>query len=144
MTAQESVTFGSVPMSVSMPENLSWHMILDHELSQLTLPEAGVLGSLGFVFLGGALGLIPGFVVAVEKVPHGAAAQVKDGLAAQVFTSGDLATVIAFCACAALALVCLIIAGLRWTRNRGLAAKIRSRSKHGFTFAGQPSSAASA
>jgi hypothetical protein len=138
-SSQDAVTFGSVPMSVSMPENLSWHMILDHELSELTLPEAGVLGSIGFVFLGAFLGLIPGFVTAVEKVPSGAATQVKDGSAVQVFTSGDLATVIAFCACAALAVVCLIIAGIRWTRNKGLAARIRNRSQHGFTFAGKSS-----
>ena len=144
MTSQESVTFGSVPMSVSMPENLSWHMILDHELSQLTLPEAGVLGSIGFVFLGAVLGLIPGFVTAVEKVPLNTAAQLKDNAAAVTFTSGDLATVIAFCACSALAVVCLIIAGIRWMRNKGLASTIRSRSKHGFTFAGQNSSSATA
>jgi hypothetical protein len=141
MTSQDSVTFGSVPMSVSMPENLSWHMILDHELSELTLPEAGVLGSLGFVFLGAFLGLIPGFVTAVEKVN---ATAVKGGPASQPFTNGDLATVIAFCVCGALAAACLCIAGLRWFRNKGLAATIRNRSKHGFTFAGKPSAAASA
>jgi hypothetical protein len=132
MTAQDSVTFGSVPMSVSMPEALSFHMILDHELSQLTLPEAGVLGSLGFVFLGGVLGLIPGFVTAIEKANTA------------VFTNSDLATVIAFCVSGALALACLCISGLRWARNRGLAATIRARSKHGFTFADHTSVAATA
>ena len=33
------------PQRFSMPEFVDWHMILDHELSQLTRPETGVIGS---------------------------------------------------------------------------------------------------
>lgn len=126
----ENLSFGAVQMSVSMPEALSWHMILDHELSQLTLPEAGVFGSVGFMFLGAVLGLIPGFVTAVEKV--GVVA--KDGQPAPIISGADLATVAAFCACFAAALVCLVVFCIRRYRNSGLASTIRARTRRGFAF----------
>lgn len=44
-----------VPARVSTPEFVDWHMMLDQELSQLSRPDQGVFGSLGFVGLGAAL-----------------------------------------------------------------------------------------
>jgi hypothetical protein len=62
---------GTLPFSpeqrMTVPEFVDWHMILDHELSQLSRPETGVIGSLGFVGLGSAPGLVGPFFGALEK-----------------------------------------------------------------------------
>jgi hypothetical protein len=119
-----SLSFDVPQMSVSMPKMLDWHMILDHELTQLTRPEMGFIGSLGFVGLGSALGLTPQLVETMGKVRH----------ADTSVTMGDIACVGAFFGCAVLAIVCLGIGGLYWYRHRGLAQTIRTRGKQGFTF----------
>jgi hypothetical protein len=114
-----SLTFDAPQMSISAPKTLSWHMIMDQELTQLTRPEMGFIGSLGFVGLGAALGLIPQLVDAIHKVQ-----QIKPDLPV---TIGDMACVGAFFGSFVLALVCLAIGGLYWWRNKGLATTIRKR-----------------
>ena len=106
-------------------------MILDHELSQLSRPEVGIITSLGLVGLGTGIGLFPALIASVAK----ASAEPSTP-----FTGGDIANVAAFFFCFALTLVCLGIGGLDWWRNRGLAAKIRARTKRGITFSGGSSS----
>lgn len=105
---------------MSAPENLDWHMILDHELSQLSAAETGVLGSLGFTGLGGALGFLPSVVQVIGKLPSTVEAPV---------TVPDMVTVGVFVACAVLAAICLVIYFLNWNRNKGLADTIRKRPK---------------
>ena len=112
------LTFDPPPMSVSMPEALNWHMILDHELTALTKPETGVIGSLRFVGLGSVLGLIPQLVATIEKA---------QAVTPQAITLSDIACVAAFFGYLVLAILCLTIFGMYWWRNRGLAEIIRNR-----------------
>jgi hypothetical protein len=127
------VTFGAMPMSVSVPEGLNWHMILDHELSQLTRPESGVIGSIGFVALGAFLGLIPAAFSGIEKLRVTA----DTTTAATAFTMSDLSAVVVCGGSLVLAVFCLIIFGVVHYRNRGLASTIRARSKRDFTFSNE-------
>ncbi len=53
---------------VSVPEYLDWHMILDYELDQLSQPETGVIGPVGFTGAGAAIGLVGQFAAVVAKV----------------------------------------------------------------------------
>lgn len=125
MTEPSNLTFDSIPMSLSMPEALSWHMILDHELTQLSSRDTGLIGSIGFVCLGSALGLIPSLVAALDKVNS------KPPIS---MTSGDVAAIVASVGTAVAAIVCLIIFGIYRYRNAGLAAKIRARTRRGLKF----------
>jgi hypothetical protein len=118
----ESFVFDPPPMTVSVPDAVEWHMIFDHELTQLSRTEMGVVGSFGFVALGTALGLLPSFIGAFEK------ANGKD-----VMTAFDAAVIFVFAASAALTIICLLLAGIDLWRNRGLADKIRRRTKHGLS-----------
>lgn len=93
-------------------------MILDHELSQLSKPETGVLGSLGFVCLGTALGLAPSFSSVLSRL------EVRG---VEPLTRGDATTLVIFGAVAVGATVCLALFVLMWWRNRGLADTIRRR-----------------
>lgn len=122
-TTGESGKFESPAQRFSMPDYVDWHMILDHELSQLTRPETGIIGSLGFVGLGGAIGLAPAFFSVVAKV--------KAPIAEQVSAS-DIVSVGCFVASGVIAIICLIIFGLSLYRNRGLAGAIRARKKQMF------------
>ena len=121
--SDQYISFDPPPMSVSMPEQIDWHMILDHELSQLSRPETGVIGSFGFVGLGGAIGLIPQFVSTIEKTKAQPPAAI---------TEGDIACIAAFFGCIVLAAICLAIFGLFWYRNKSLADQIRKRTRRGF------------
>jgi hypothetical protein len=76
---------------------------------------------LDFVGLGAVLGLIGPLFAALEKV---------GGAVPSPLTKGDVATVAAFFFCAALTIVCLVLAGINWWRNSGLADEIRKRPKH--------------
>lgn len=116
--------FESPAQRLSMPEFVDWHMILDHELSQLTRPETGVIGSLGFVGLGGAIGLAPTFVAVLSNVQASPPKPV---------TVPDIAAVGCFAVSFAVALICLVIFGLSVYRNKGLATSIRERKKQDFS-----------
>jgi hypothetical protein len=122
----EPFVFDPPQMTVSVPDAVEWHMIFDHELTQLSRVEMGVIGSFGFVALGTALGLVPSFIAALAK------ANGKD-----VMTGYDVAVIGVFAASAALAVICLLVAGIDLWRNSRLADKIRKRAKHGLsTFSG--------
>ena len=125
MTDTANLTFDSIPMSLSMPEALSWHMILDHELTQLSSRDTGLIGSIGFVCLGSALGLIPSLAAALDKI------NTKPPIS---MTGGDVASIAAFFGTAVAAVICLIIFGNYRYRNSGLAAKIRARTRRGLKF----------
>jgi hypothetical protein len=114
-----------VQSRISAPEFVDWHMILDQELSQLSRPETGVIASLGFVGLGAAIGLLVPFLNVVEKVNG----QVTNP--PPVILESDVACVGAFIGSAVLCVVCLAIAGIAWSRNKGLAGEIRNRTKRG-------------
>jgi hypothetical protein len=122
MTDPSNLTFDAIPMSLSMPEGLTWHMILDHELSQLTRPETGVLGSIGWVGLGAVLGLVVPFVGVLEKIGDA------------TITKSDVSCLLAFAFSVAATLVCLGVAGIAWWRNSGLAQHIRSRTTRDIAF----------
>ena len=103
---------------VTMPEYVEWHMILDQELTTISRPETGIIGSIGFMALGAVFGLA-GTVTTVYaklKQDHG-----------EIINGADLINVIAFSSCVVLSLVCLVIFALNRWRNRGLAAEIRKR-----------------
>ncbi|TGP14426.1 hypothetical protein EN828_27080 [Mesorhizobium sp. M2D.F.Ca.ET.185.01.1.1] len=119
-TSGESGKLESPAQRFSMPEFVDWHMILDHELSQLTRPETGIIGSIGFVGLGGAIGLAPAFFSVLTKIET---AQHEPVVVADVVSIG------CFVASAVIAIICLIIFALSLYRNRGLAGDIRARKK---------------
>jgi hypothetical protein len=98
-------------------------MIMDHELTQLSHSEVGFIGSLGFVGLGAAFGLVPQLVETFGKVEHVPPTPV---------TLGDIGCVGAFVGAVVLTIVCLAIAGIYKHRNRSLAQAIRNRGKQGF------------
>lgn len=111
---------GKMPeQRVSTPGVVDWHMILDHELDQLSQLETGALGSVGFVALGAAVGFAPAFVAALEKA--------KTGLSGE-----ELVALIALPLSAAVALICLGLFVANALRNRGLKGRIRQRPKQGF------------
>lgn len=128
-----SLTFDAPAMSVSVPRELGWHMILDHELDQLSHSEMGFIGSLGFVGLGAALGLIPQVVDLVIKLfqtPIKSQYYPFDLIYPRI-TTLDIGSVAAFVFSLAIAIICLAISGLFHRRNKKLAAAIRSRGKQG-------------
>ena len=59
-----SYTMKSPEQRVTVPEYVEFHMILDQELTIISRPETGVIGSVGFTSLGAAIALI-GPVVSV-------------------------------------------------------------------------------
>lgn len=105
----------------TMPEFLDWHMILDHELNQLSRPETGVIGSLGFVGLGAVVGLIPAVSGVFEKIGSSPPASIS---------GAETATLMVFSGCVVLALGCLLIFGLSIYRNSGLTTVIKARKKN--------------
>jgi hypothetical protein len=118
---------GSSPTQrISMPDYVDWHMILDHELSQLSRPEIGFIGSLGLVGLGAALGSAVQFWRGIAKVLQPAEGQI---------TGDDIGFIMVFVASVVLAIVCLTISGVGLWRNRGLAQQIRKRDKRGLQMA---------
>ncbi|MER9079494.1 hypothetical protein [Mesorhizobium sp. M0895] len=119
-TSGESGKLASPAQRFSMPEFVDWHMILDHELSQLTRPETGIIGSIGFVGLGGAIGLASAFFSVLSKI--GATPSVP-------VTVSDMVSVGCFVASSVIAVICLVIFALSLYRNRGLAGDIRARKK---------------
>ncbi|TPL97310.1 hypothetical protein [Mesorhizobium sp. B2-3-10] len=95
-------------------------MILDHELSQLTRPETGVIGSVGFVGLGGAIGFLPSFVAIMSYT---------EATPPKPTAPPDIMPALCFVACGVIAVICLVIFGLSVYRNKGLAGNIRARKK---------------
>ena len=119
-TSGESGKLESPAQRFSMPDYVDWHMILDHELSQLTRPETGVIGSIGFVGLGGAIGLAPAFSTILSK---------PGKTPVEPITTADVVSIVCFAASVVIAVLCLFIFGLSVYRNRGLATAIRARKK---------------
>ena len=116
------VTGLSPAQRVSTPNHLDWHMIQDHELSQLSGVETGTVASLGFVGMGAAIGLAGPFLAALSKITANPPIPVS---------LPDIYYLVSLSGSMVLALVCLVIAGLAKWRNKGLAAEIRRRPKHG-------------
>jgi hypothetical protein len=104
----DALAFETPPMSVSMPASVEWHMILDHELTQLSRGETGFLAAVGFVGLGAVLGLIPSLALIVDKVIAGQSDALK---------MSDMIVGCAFVGCLVLTIVCLIISGVAWRRS---------------------------
>ena len=119
-TGGESGKLESPAQRFSMPDFVDWHMILDYELSQLTRPETGIIGSIGFVGLGGAVGLAPSFISVMSKI---------GSTVPQPVSPSDITAALCFVASGVIAVICLIIFGLSLYRNRGLATNIRARKK---------------
>lgn len=116
----ESGKLESPAQRFSMPDFVDWHMILDHELSQLTRPETGVIGSVGFVGLGGAIGLAPNFISVMSNIRSSTPVPISPS---------DITSALCFVASGVIAIICLVIFGLSLYRNRGLAGDIRARKK---------------
>lgn len=129
-----TLSFDAPQMSVSMPKEVGWHMILDHELDQLSHSEMGFIGSLGFVGMGAALGLIPQIFDVMSKLfqPPIKSTMYPFDLIYPHVTALDMGSVAAFFFSLAIAIVCLTISGLFHHRNKKLAETIRERGKQGF------------
>ncbi|MDR6757858.1 hypothetical protein J2Y48_003155 [Mycoplana sp. BE70] len=101
----------------SMDENVDYHVILDQELDQLSQPENGVVGTIGFTALGAALAFVPAMVSALEKLGDPLKPLERTEIATLLLTPGCIAT----------AIVCLILFSISKYRNRGLVERIRRR-----------------
>jgi hypothetical protein len=127
-----SLSFDAPQMSISAPKTMEWHMIADYELDQLSHSETGFIGSLGFVGLGAAIGLLPQTIEVFGKLSQKVPTTTYPvTLVPMQMTPTDLACVGAFFGSLVLTLVCLTIAGVFHHRNKGLAKKIRNRAKPG-------------
>ncbi len=117
----KTTAIGISPVArVSVDQYIDYHAILDNELDHLSNPEGGVMGSIGFTALGGAIGLLPmacGVVASVLKPEAGS------------ITISDLANVIAAALCVTVAIICLAMFFIKKYRTRGLLQKIRNRPK---------------
>lgn len=109
-------------LAVTMQEEQLYHMVLDHELDQLSRSGVGVLASIGFTALGTALGLAANFAAALERVLSSNPTPL---------TVGDLVSVCVFVGSAVIAVFCLALSSLAWWRNKGTAARIRARKRIG-------------
>jgi hypothetical protein len=107
---------------ISAPPLLTWHLILEAELTQLSQPETWAFGSIGFTALGVALGAVPQAAEVLAKLLAGKPT---------AFTTGELASLFIMVAGAVAAIVCLMTFGINRYRNRGLAARIRDRGGSG-------------
>jgi hypothetical protein len=96
-------------------------MILDQELDQLSRPESGAFGAVGFAALGAALGSLPGALSAMELLKSADA---------KPMPAGDLTSLLVCLFCGGLAIACLAVWGAARWRNRGLPERIRARKKH--------------
>ena len=99
-------------------------MIQDHELTQLSNVEGGVIASLGFVGIGAAIGLVGPFLAALDKI--GLKHPLPLSAAERFYLVGFSGTVV-------LGIVCLVIHGLASWRKKGLADAIRKRPKLGMS-----------
>ena len=112
----------SPPQTVSAPDHVDWHLIQDHELTALSKVATGVVQSLGFTGLGGAIGLAGAFISALEKVT---------ATKPLPLSGPDLYALLAFSSMIATAAICLTLSGLSYSRNKGTVAEIRQRRKTG-------------
>ena len=99
-------------------------MIQDQELTQLSNIESGVIASLGFMGLGGAIGLAGPFLAALDKIKANPPLPVTG--AEEFYLVGFSGTVV-------LGVVCLVIHAISSWRKKGLAAVIRDRPKLGMS-----------
>lgn len=102
---------------VGLPDHTDFHLIQDFELMQLSKPENGALGALGFTLLGCALSSFPSSIELLFSSTTGAVA------------STQLWQLALFCGSTVGALICLVLFGVYWWRNAGLAERIRARPK---------------
>jgi len=98
-------------------------MILDHELSQLSNPQTSIVASLGFVGIGGLIGLFGPFLASVYRI--------VTPTPVPPLSLVDIWYVIGFGGSLVLSAVCLSISFVTWRANRNLADIIRARPKHG-------------
>jgi hypothetical protein len=128
-----SLSFDAPQMSISAPKTMEWHMILDNELDQLSHSEMGFIGSLGFVGLGAALGLMPQLVEVISKLntkPVKSPNYPFQDIVPTI-TALDIGTIAAIAVSLTIAAICLGLSGLYHHRNKNLAKTIRGRGKHG-------------
>ena len=109
-----------------MPEVLDWHMIFDHELDQLSRRETGVIGSLGFVALGAAIGLTPDLIESWQTVK----------LATMAYSQSEFISALLCVGSWAAAVICLSLFGVSRWRNRGLTTRIRNRKRYDLPWGG--------
>ena len=112
--------------TVSSPEQVSWHMIQDHELTQLASLQTGIVASLGFVGMGGIIGLLGPCLTAADRITKVSTAPLQPPLGV-----ADLWYIGGFWGSVVVAVVCLGISFFNWRANGTLADRIRKRPKHG-------------
>lgn len=102
---------------VTAADFIDYHMITDYELTQLSRPETGVLGTIGWAAFGLAGGFILQFIRAVSK---------SDG----ALQGSDLWGSILFVAASVAATICLVIHYRNRRELKSLAEDIRGRKKY--------------
>lgn len=90
----------------------------DQELIQLSQPDGGMAGGVGFAALGAAIGALPQARVAFAAIGAGTALTAEGSTSSVIFIIGSAA-----------AIICLIIFGVSKYRNAGLTSVIRARPK---------------
>lgn len=107
--------------SLSIPEYVEHHMVLDAELDRLTEAATSGLGSAGFTALGTCLGIIPNVGAAVAKITS------KPVVPLDV---PDVVSLVVFSGCLVACVICLAIHRTRATQTTALVEKIRARPRH--------------
>lgn len=118
MSKGSSVRIEPPLLSVTMDEAQLYHMIRDHELTEMAAPGTGILGSVGFTALGAALGLTQPFVAAIQKL---------GARPTQTLEVSDFVASLEFIACLVLSIVCLFMFTIQSRGKKTLAERIRSR-----------------
>ena len=111
---------------LSIAANVDYHMIQDYELTQLSNPEGGILGSIGFTLLGAAIGLVPSVTATLKR----ANSSTTQDTTVQF---GELVSLVICGGCFLGSIICLAIFGIAKARNSGLAQTIRNRPKRPLT-----------
>ena len=111
----ENLHLPGLPVNVTAPASITLHLIEDQELDKLTSVSRPLYLGLATTALGGALGLIPSILDALDR------------LAVNKVKVGDFVVLLTCGACVAVAISCGFVAAQALTDARVMKAEIRSR-----------------
>jgi hypothetical protein len=82
------------PTRITVPDFVDFHMISDDELTQLSRPEAGLLGTIGWAAAGAAAGFLIGTAKAATSYFTTSQVRGEDGFASLLFVAAAVTALI--------------------------------------------------